>query len=204
MEKLKLLFSLSGTSALAVAPFLTVQSSLTDKSHVAISQYNSHPNFHRIDTDNNKLLFVDGKTDAYYYDSWYDLTGYYSGANLSFNFTSYGATLLAKAETLTTHSTGQMIMAFLDKNLKHFDSGDINSYLNEIENVAHDHLFANHNDGYAYSKFMNEMSQPAGVVNKLTDMFKMGEKLPQINVWFHYHWHSVESNTFDVLFSIAK
>ena len=204
MKKLKLLFPLFTTSALVIAPVLTAQSHLSNKSNVSNSQYGVQPNFHRVDTDNNKLLFVDGKTDAYYYASHDTDLGSYRGANLDFTFTSYGATLLAKAETLTTHSTGGMIMAFLDKNLKWFDNGDKSSYLNEIEGIAPDGIFAQNPDGYAYSKFMNAMGQPAGVVYKLTDMFKMGEKLPQVKVWFHYFYHPFESNTYDVLFAIVK
>ena len=204
MKKLKLLFPLFTTSALAIVPVLTAQSHPPYKSNVLSSQYGAHENFHRINRENNKLLFVGGKTDAYYYDSHDSVLGEYSGANLSFTFTSYGATLLAKAETLTTHSTGGMIMAFLDKNLKYFDNGTKWSYLNEIEGVAPDGLFSENPDGYAYSKFMNTMGQPASVVYKLTDMFKKGEKLPQVTVWFHYFYHEFESNTYDVLFAIPK
>ena len=200
MKKLKLLFPLFATSALAVTPALTAQSNTTHKSNVGgLKESWEH---YRNSTDNNKLLFLNGLTKEYYYGGD-GSPGGNRGANLDFTFTSYGATLLAKAETLTTHSTGAMIMYFLDKNLKHFDNGVKDSYLNEIEGVVHNYMYQNQ-DHDAYSKFADSMSQPASVVDKITDMFRKGEKLPQVNVWFHYYWHPIESNTFDVLFGIVK
>ena len=206
MKKLKLLFPLFTTSALAVAPALAAQSSLTYKS--SGSRLKDGPLYHkdRISTDNNKLLFLDGKTHGHYYGGDGDPHNY-TGANLTFTFTSYGATMLAKAKTTTTHKTGGMVMSFLDKNLKHFDNGIKNSYLNEIEGVSSDRLMNVH-DGYAYNKFMNVISDPDydvdSVVSKITDMFIKGEKLPSISVWFHYAWHPFESNTYDVIFTILK
>ena len=202
MKKLKLLFPLLGTSALAVAPALTAQANQSKKNN---SFKDFPPTDHRISTDNNKTLFVNGKTDEYYYDQpnprfWPS----YTEANLTFTFTSAGSMALAKAETTTTHSTGGMIMAFLDKNLKHFDNGCKDSYLNEIEDVSNDRLMRNHSDGYAYSDFMNHMGQPASVVNQITDMYKKGVALPQIAVRFHYDWQTFAKDDFDVSFTIGN
>ena len=201
MKKLKLLFPLIATSALAVTPVLTVGihkpvNNLSDKT------------LHVISTDNNNSIFYNGKTDEYYYDNKTFLHGsYYTEANLTFQITPYGASLLAKAVADSSSSAGYAIMEFLSQNLKHFDNTIKNSYLHEIEGFSDDHLMGSEPgepiDWKAYSRFRDNMSQAAGVVSQIQKLINEKKGLPAINVRFHYNWHTFLNNDYDVSFDTA-
>ena len=202
MKKLKLLFPLLGTSALAVTPVLTAQTHQLNKQdsfnqNMLKNKFNTH-------TDNNSKLFLDGKS-VEYYSNIDSSENYYRDASLDFTFTSAGITELVKAKIASSESTSKLIMAFLDKNLKHFDNGYKNSYLNEIEGVSTDSLMGNNTDGYAYNDFMNSMDQPTNQVdNLLVPSLKQGKVLPQVKVRFQYGYHSTSHDAFRVLFFVGK
>ena len=210
MKKLKLLFPLLGTSALAVAPMLTAQTNSTNKT----SNLGLAPSQHVVYGDNNSKMYLNGMSDEYYYDlSGGFIHKYYTEANLNFTLTSYGTTQLAKAEIATKHTTATMIMYFLsyglgdnhETQLKHFGEGYVNSYLNEITGDSDNHLMGpNFIDRDAYSDFMDHMDQPASVVDQITDMYKKGVALPQISVRFHYDFHTFAKDDFDVSFTIGN
>ena len=206
MKKLKLLFPLLGTSAIVVAPAMSAQVNQNTKANLSLE------NKDLIYNDNNSKMYLNGRTEEYYYDLKDSFSGsYYSEANINFTLTSYGATQLAKAEIATKHTTGTMIMYFLayglfnkETQLKHFGYGYANSYLNEIENNSNDNIMKAFDDKDAYNDFINHMSQPASVVYKITDMYKHGDKLPQIAVRFHYDYHTFAKDDFDVSFTMGK
>ena len=213
MKKLKLLFPLLGTSALVVTPALAAQTNQSVKSKLNASirsfpltyqkdGYSENPTYTRNSYDNNKTLFVNGYSMGYYYDHPF-ATGY-SEANLTFTFTSVGATALALNKMYSSASTSDVIMAFLDKNLKHFDNGYKNSYLNEIEDVSTDHLMHKFSDGYAYADFKSHLGQPVSQVNQLVTLLKEGRALPEVSVKFHYNYHRIAHDDFDVSFTFGK
>ena len=201
MRKLKLLFPLLGTSALAVAPALTAQANKYQKSNLSIKGLPYSKT--RIETDNNSKLFLNGKTDEYYYGLG-SVIHNYTEANLNFTLTPYGAKELALAEIASSAHTGQIIMTFFNTKLKHFDNLYVNSYLQEIEDRSNDNLMYNFQDLEAYGNFMNNMKQPASIVYKLVDMYKNNEKLPQVAVRFHYNFHTFATDDHDVSFTIVK
>ena len=199
MKKLKLLFPLLGTSALAVAPALSAQANQTFKSK-SNDSYGLPPTKTRDNRDNNKTLFAGGYSSEYYYDQ--DFAGYYSEANFLFTFTSAGSMALAKAKIASSDPTSKVFMTFLDKNLKHFDNGIKNSYLNEIEDASSDSLMYHESDGYAWNDFMNSIDP--GTLDKLVTDYKNGDVLPELTVKFHYAYHLSSHDDFDVSFTLGK
>ena len=210
MNKLKLLFPLLGTSALAVAPALTAQTSqsnnLDSKNN---SGYGKDP-LHRISTDNNSKYYVDGKSDEYYYDSA-GITHAYSEANLTFSLTTAGVTKLVQDQIKYKPSTSHLIMSFFNNGggqttmtyaLKHFGYGCRNSYLGEILGTSTDGLCFN--DKNIYQDFMNHMDQPVSVVNKLVGLYNKHIALPQVAVKFHFNYHTFGHDDFDVTFTMGK
>ena len=197
MKKIKLLFPLLGTSALAVTPALTAQTKQFSQPN------NSTSGKHVINYNNDTYWFLNGKTDEYYYNDS-TLTAY-TEANLNFTLTSMGATELAKASIASSAHTGEVIMTFFNTKLLHFDNLYAYSYLNEIEGSSDNaNLMQGANDKDAYSDFMNNMAQPASIVAKLEDMYNNHEKLPQVAVRFHYNFHTFADDDFDVSFTIVK
>ena len=205
MRKLKLLFPLLGTSALAVAPALTAQANQAKKSS-AFGLNGLPDSLKRVETDNNSKMFVNGETDEYYYDLKQSFFyAHYTEANLTFTFNTYGATQLVKAKMASKSSTGSVIMSFLNDNLKHFDHLFWNSYIHEIENQSGDKLIGGtYNDPDIYSDFENSMDQPASTLDKLVTDYKNGDVLPQVSVRFHYNFHTFAKDDHDVSFTVGK
>ena len=208
MKKLKLLFPLLGTSALAVAPALTAQTNQSNnlKSN---SGYGTDPKT-RVFTDNNSKYYVGGKSTEYYYNYSSTSTGY-SEANLNFALTSAGATQLASDLVKYRPNPSHLIMSFFNNGggkttmsyaLKHFGMGYTNSYLNEISFNSTDHLVIA--DDNIYQDFMNHMDQPSSVLNKLVGLYKRHITLPQVAVKFHYNYHTFGHDDFDVSFTMGK
>ena len=216
MKKLKLLFPLLGTSAFVIAPALTVQShrSFENKN----IQFDDPATKTLTYTNNNSKLYAAGKSVEYYYDYKYFPMEYhhkYTEANLNFSLTPYGATELAKAAISYGGSTGSLIMTFFHTGvggnktaLGDFDTYSDNSYITRIETgfvqKSKDILGGLEiaSDPPAYTDFLNHMSQPADVVSHLVDLYKHRVALPSVNVRFHYDYHSIAKDDFDVSFTI--
>ena len=209
MKKLKLLFPLLGTSALAAAPALTAQTNQSNnlKSN---SGYGTDPKT-RVFTDNNSKYYVGGKTTEYYYDGD---GSHYTEANLNFTMTTAGVTKLVQDEIEYHPYASHLIMSFFDIGggksektyaLKHFYSGFNNSYLKEVAGSSDDNLITKQtSDPEAYQDFMKHLSQPANILDELVTDYKKGVVLPQVSVRFHYDYHTVSKDDFDVSFTMGK
>ena len=202
MKKLKLLFPLLGTSALAAAPALSAQTHQIVKknSNHSVGNVKNCPPLNRKNTDENSKLFLNGISDSYYYDG--SSYGYFDEANFSFTLTRAGATALAKAKMTSSDDCIPAIMNFLNKNLIHFDQGNKRSYLNEVEGTADDDVMWTYEDGWAWSDFMNHMDQAGSQVEKLVTLLKQGKPLPGVEVKFHYAYHAWLKDDFDVTFTL--